>query len=224
MKLTLGLSTYGNFLKISIYDGKKFCNSSSKYLNQEEIFFENINKLLKKIGGNFKDFENICYINGPGRFTGIRIAYTFAGVYSVLSGAKLYSVTTFDCLVYNLYEKLLPKKIDTEIAVILRAFKDEFFLSYYKLSKDKLKNVAKPVWLKGEELSEKLSSFKGYVIGDAEEFKDIYKLVKGKSIVADYSISKIKPENIIKSALYFKNKEKRPIYLKPAKYEISAKV
>jgi len=221
MKLTLGLCTIGKFLKISIYNEKNFFIFSKEYLNQEELLFEVLKKLAIKAGGSFKNFRNICYVNGPGRFTGMRISYTFANVYKVLSGAKIYAATAFDCLAYNLYEKL-GNKNDIDIAVVLRAFKYEFYLAYYKIEKGVIKKNSRYYWLKDYELSKKLNDFSGYLIGDKEEFSDIYKFAGKNSIISDDSISSIKPENIVKSALYFKNSDKKPLYLKPAKYETFA--
>jgi len=219
MKLTLGLCTIGNFLKVSIYNDKKFFVFSKKYLNQEEILFKVINRLVLKTGGSFQDIQNICYINGPGRFTGMRISYTFANIYKVLSGAKIYCATAFDCLAYNLYERLKNEN-NIDIAVILRAFKDEFYLCYYKIWRGNIKKVSPYFWLKDYDLLKKLSNFSGYLIGDKEEYSDIYKFAGKNSIVCDDSISLIKSENIIRSALYFKNPDKKPLYLKPAKYEV----
>lgn len=232
MKLTLGLCSYGNFLKVSIYNGRRFYSRCVKCLNQEEILFRVIKQVLRKSSGGFKDFDNICFVNGPGRFTGIRISYTFAGIYNILTGAKLHPVSTFDCLAYNLYEKLCfvkadifgerffsKSKLKADIVVVLRAFKDEFFIAYYKLFDGNLLKIKNPLWLKSNELIKKLVGFRGYVIGDKEEYSDIYKFIPDSCLIADEGISLIKPENIIKSALYFKNKDLKPIYLKPARYE-----
>ncbi|PIS46676.1 MAG: hypothetical protein COT17_07340 [Elusimicrobia bacterium CG08_land_8_20_14_0_20_51_18] len=220
MKLTLGVCTVGSFLKLSVYNGERYFNFSKKILNQEELFFDKLGELAGKAGGGFGDFGKICVINGPGRFTGMRISYTFARIYEALSGAELYGASVFDALAFNLYEKLSigGRFRNAGVSVVCRAFKDEFYLCRYEIKKNTLRRVSEPLWLKAGEAAEKLRSFSGTVVGDSEEYGGIYGLSPSAE-KAGASVSLIKPENIIKSALYFKKRDIKPLYLKPAKYE-----
>jgi hypothetical protein len=56
------------------------------------------------------------------------------------------------------------------------------------------------------------------IISDEEE-SNVYDMLKGKKI-SPIHLSKIEPEDIYKAAIYFKNKDIKPIYLKPAKFEL----
>jgi tRNA A37 threonylcarbamoyladenosine modification protein TsaB len=218
MKLALGLSTCFSRLQISLSNGENYISTSLNYLNQEEIIFKEIEKLCFRFKTDFGDFTDICLVKGPGRFTGMRIAYTLATVYSVLKKVNLWGITALDLLAYNTLESFKDIK-KVRIAAISHAFKDEFYLSFYEFSNGKLKQKSKIFWLKEKELLRKLYNFDGYIIGDIEEYPGIYSLFDSYKTAPD-NISRIIPENIIKAAFYFKKKDVKPIYLKPANFEV----
>ncbi|MGC8728546.1 MAG: hypothetical protein ACP5SD_04680, partial [Elusimicrobiales bacterium] len=68
-KITLGVSSYSSFLKISLTNGEKYLNYSQKITNFEEVMFERIKKMVKIFKCDFKDISKICLVRGPGRFT-----------------------------------------------------------------------------------------------------------------------------------------------------------
>lgn len=218
MSLNLGLCTCLKDMGIFV-SGPKGCVSLSKeFLNQEEIIFEEIKKAAAKAGGSFKDFSKIVSVRGPGRFTGMRISYTLAGVYSVLSNAGVYGLSVHDCLAFNAFEYFKEKE-KFEIACLSRAFKDEFYLSYYLVSQGKLKRKTQIFWLKENILKDKLRNYKGIIIGEKKDYPQIYSLAQENSNLAPDEISAVLPKNIIKAGFYFNEKNISPIYAKPAKYE-----
>ena len=215
-KITVGISSYSSFLKLSLSNGKRFINFSNKGVNSEEIMIEKISELSKKLNSDFKKIEKICIVRGPGRFTGIRISYSFARVYNAISRAQVYGVSVFELLTYNVLNKY---QRDCEIRVVLNAFKDEYYLAGFKIRKGVIKSDLKPRWDSKEGILKKLKGFKGMVITDYEDNLYTYEFLNGFE-KAPIEISKVIEENIIKAALYFKNKEIKPIYLKPAKFEL----
>lgn len=214
--ITLGISSYSNFLKITLYDNKKYLNYSRRTLNLEDVMFEEINKMLIKFNAGFRDIKRICIVKGPGRFTGIRSAYCFASVYNAVSKVELYGVSIFELLVYNVFER---DRCDGEVFVITNAFKEEYYLMGYKITGSRIIPTKGPLWLFKDELLKKIKGFDGLVITDDEDNDMTYKMLSGFK-KADLSISRVIPENIIKAALFFKNKDIEPLYLKPAKFEL----
>ncbi|MCK5583832.1 MAG: hypothetical protein KAI33_08580, partial [Elusimicrobiales bacterium] len=84
------------------------------------------------------------------------------------------------------------------------------------------KSLINPEWLDEENIKKRIADIKGdiYVIADTEEDEDIYRLADKKNEKASVKISKIMPENIIKTALIKKDEDISPLYLKPARYEM----
>ncbi len=216
MKLKLGLCTCLKHLSLALSNGKKTFERSLEYLNQEEVIFSEIKKMASLAGGSFEDFDTIVSVNGPGRFTGMRISYTFASVYRIMSKKKVFSATVHDCLAFNVFSF---SKDEKDLAVISRAFRDEFYLSYYRIEKGELKPKSKIYWLKREEITKKLNKFKGLIIGEKKDYSEIYSVANDCAEIADDKISQILPGKIIETGLYFKKKDFKPLYIKPAKYE-----
>ncbi|MCX7905630.1 MAG: hypothetical protein N2446_02890 [Elusimicrobiales bacterium] len=215
-----GLSCYSTFLKIVLRKGDKEISFSRKLVNFDDIIFKQFNKMLSKMDSSFKDIDTICIVRGPGRFTAIRSIYTFATVYQALSKCKVLGVDVFGCLSYNVFKK---DNSDKDIAIISHAFKNEYYLGFYKIRKKKLFEYKKPRWLLLEDIINELRNFKGVVIYDKDEFDiDLSLLEKNENIsFPSTNLMKIIPSNIINSSFYFLCEKYEPIYLKPAKFETS---
>ena len=231
-KIIIGLSTAGSRVKLAMKNGEgKFRSVSVKKFNQEEILFKTIEKLLSFEKAVIKDIGGICVIKGPGRFTGIRISLTFASIMKVLNDVKVFAVTAFEVFAFQARENAGFKKWaalakNPKIAVILHAFKKEYFLEVFKSNKTGIpESLGNPEWLTEDELKKRLADIKGdvFVIADIEGDNDIYRFASKKSERAQMKISKILPENIIKAGLIKKDEDISPLYLKPARYEMIGK-
>ncbi|MCX7642072.1 MAG: hypothetical protein N2Z20_05500 [Elusimicrobiales bacterium] len=217
--LICALSYYSTFLKIMLKDQNKEVSFSKKVINFDEIMINQIKKMINKLNYSFKDITTLCIVRGPGRFTAIRSVYTFASVYKVISKCKVFGVDVFECLAYNIFKN---DDYNKDIAVISHAFRDEYYLAFYKIREKRLFKCGTPQWLSSEDMSKKLNKFKGMVIYDKDEFDiDLDILKNNKNIIfPNLKIMKIIPANIINAAYYFSNCRYEPIYLKPAKFEI----
>ncbi|MBU2572529.1 MAG: tRNA (adenosine(37)-N6)-threonylcarbamoyltransferase complex dimerization subunit type 1 TsaB [Elusimicrobia bacterium] len=82
--------------------------------------------------------------------------------------------------------------------------------------------VEAPRWLKDTEIAGYLNALGSelYVAADSEEKPEIYALVPAGFEKAPPAVSRIEPAFIIKTGLALKNKSLKPLYLKPAKYEL----
>jgi tRNA threonylcarbamoyl adenosine modification protein YeaZ len=256
IKSILGLDTTGSRLKIALMtpdeqssqrqrkakESKrgKFKSIVKKELNQETLLFPLIDKLLNSCGLKLTDISKICTIRGPGRFTGIRIGLTFARMMNALTGVRVVGLTAFEVLAFQAVHspdfKLWLKNNDSGlIAVLLHAFKIEYYCQIYKWQTDNVhlgggqgnnrtlpEAFEEPKWMSGEGIKKYLNSFKCrlYCIANMEESPDIYSLAPLNSKKAPSLISKILPENIIMAGKLLTDSNVNPLYLKPAKYEL----
>lgn len=227
-EITIGLSTSSSRLLVSVYDGVKYKNLRKKIFNQENVLYPSIAKMLPENAG-FKDIKTICAVRGPGRFTGIRIGLTVAGTFNVLSNTKIFTSDVFEILAYQAFDKGDFKKhfpSGGKIAVLINAFKEEYFCKYFKITNKSVypESDGEAVWLAKDRMIEFLSAEKNkfYCIADEEEKKEIYNLIPCNCVRAAKSISKVLPEYIIKTSIAYGCRDIKPLYLKPAKYELDA--
>lgn len=226
--ITAGICTSGSKVKLSVSAGNKFYRASKKAKNQEKVLFTMFDRLLGVHKAGLKDISTLCVITGPGRFTGLRIGLTLAGALKTLAGITVYSSTLFEVLAAQAAaSKEFPvwasRRKKPRLAALVHAFKNEYFCQLFGPSgRGGLKPLEPPRWLQDGELTSYLQTLGKdiYVIADAEEKPDIYSLAPAGLEKAPARVSKILPEFIIKTGLALKNRDLRPLYLKPAKYEL----
>ncbi len=232
-KVILGLCTSGSRLKLAAARGPRFFRAQKKAYNQEKVLFGMARALLAKAGADLRSVDTICAARGPGRFTGIRISLTLAGALKAMAGAGVYTATLFEILALQAFESpdfrgWSAKTGGSRLAVLVHAFKDEYFCQLFKGGRALKfpRPDGEPVWLKSEEMKALLAGLARplYIVADSEEDPAIYGLAPGDAALAPARVSKILPDYIIKAALAYKNKTLKPLYLKPAKYELENNV
>jgi len=228
-KLILGLCTAGARLKISVSAGGRFYAVQRKIFNQERVLFAMVRRELARAGGNFRSVGALCAARGPGRFTGIRIALTLAGTMQALAGVKVYTASLFEILALQAFEhkdflRQGAGKRPARLAVLLHAFKEEYFCQFFRTGPGvKLPRAeAPPVWLNAPEMTQLLAAQQGafYAVADAEEAPSVYSLLPAQALRACPAVSKVLAPYIIKAAMAYGSKSLKPLYLKPAKYEL----
>ena len=68
--------------------------SYEAWQRQSEYMIPELDKLLKKHNVDKKDIEDVVVANGPGSYTGVRIAITIAKVIATALDVKLYAVSS----------------------------------------------------------------------------------------------------------------------------------
>lgn len=223
-KVTLGVCTSGSRLKLAALAGGRMRQAQKKVFNQELALFPLLRRVLG--GTGLRAVDTVCAVRGPGRFTGIRISLTLAGALKALSGARVRTVTLFETLAAQAaasshFKKWAATNPGGRLAVLLHAFKDEFFCQFFRAD---LRPSGEPVWLKEAELRALLAAEKSfYAVGDAEEYPGIYGLLPPGAARAPAAVSRVLPAWIIRAALAGGSASLRPLYLKPAKYELENK-
>lgn len=220
-EVTLSICTSGGRLKLGLAAGK-FHSISVKEPNQEKLLFSSLDLLLKKSRARLEDISGICAVRGPGRFTGIRIGLTLAGSLELLLGCRARGVTVFEVLALGA-APLLPG--GGKLAVLLHAFKDEYFVQFYRVSAGGKapKPLGAPVWLPEAGARDLLASSKpDLCVADAEDRPEIYSLAPAGCRKAPPEMSMVAPGSVLAAGGIFGG-PLEPLYLKPAKYELDAK-
>ena len=223
-ELTLGLCTCASRLKLAVTGGGAALAAQKKIFNQERALFGLVRRELKKAGGDLRSVRTVCAARGPGRFTGIRIALTLAGALRALAGVKTFTATVFEILALQAFELDRRARELGRVAVVLHAFKDEYFCQFFRTgAKQRLPRAeGEPVWLKAAEAAALLAAQRApyLAIGDSEEHPGVYGLPPASAPRCAKNISRVMPAYIIKAALACGRTSLTPLYLKPAKYEL----
>lgn len=194
-------------------------------IKQEKLLFAVLNRLLGKAGANLQEISRIFIIRGPGRFTGIRIALTFASMLGMLNKCEIKGATLFEVIyhqvlasrAYKVWKKSHP---DGVIAVVLHAFREEYFLQIFDT-----KNTS-PRWLSREELVTVLAaSTKDLLVaGTDKDFAPLDHLLGQSYALAPYQVCRVQAKTLFALAQQsnWTRQALEPLYLKPARFELEA--
>ncbi len=82
---------------------EKTVNSSQ---NHSEVLLPLIQEALESVGLTVKDIDEFAISNGPGSFTGLRVACATAKAFAFTEATNVYEVCTLDSLAYNAVAEL----------------------------------------------------------------------------------------------------------------------
>ncbi|MDR0291843.1 MAG: tRNA (adenosine(37)-N6)-threonylcarbamoyltransferase complex dimerization subunit type 1 TsaB [Elusimicrobium sp.] len=221
-EIILALDTTSSPLFAAVYRAGKTAGVKKSGIKQEEFLFPSIKKALSKTGADLKDVTKVFFIKGPGRFTGIRIALTTATMLRSLNNAEASSATMFEVLRRGAeksreYKTWLAKNPGGHTAVILHAFREEYFLQICGLTE--------PLWMTKEGLFKYISGVKMplFIIGFDKDRAPLDELFKN----FNYALGSAKLSRVTPALLTEVAKEKNfepgtlePLYLKPARFEL----
>ena len=221
--VTVGIDSSGPTLLVSVEAAGKCVTRRKTGIKQERLLFPVLQSALQTVGVTLQEVKRICIVRGPGRFTGIRIALTFASMMKYLSQAEVYGATVFE---------LIRRQVETSVAfsrfkqqnpvgvlgVVLHAFREEYFLQIFD------KNNNGPLWLSREELLEKLSAYPAPIIlaGTDKNGESLASLTQGRYLLAPIRDCRVRPQALLALSQEekFKKDALEPLYLKPARFEL----
>ncbi len=98
--MILGINTAQQTHELSLIDGPKLLIEKrwSAERNEVETLVPYLDQLLRTLGLSKTDITDIVVVSGPGSFTAVRTGVSFANALAEGLGAKLYGMTTFECL------------------------------------------------------------------------------------------------------------------------------
>lgn len=222
-QITMGLDSSGPSLMVCLNDGSKTYAFRHSGIKQERFLLPLVTRVLAKAGAQLSDVNKVFFVRGPGRFTGIRISLTFASMLKELNKATVASATLFDIIRRQAEESraFLTWKKNNEngvLAVILHAFRDEYFLQFFDNTEQG------PMWLSKDELLLKLAARQEplYCAGVDKDGSSLSDLLADKYRLSPMADCKVRPQTLMEMAQnpeYDKN-ALEPLYLKPARFEL----
>jgi len=150
--LILAIETSGRFGSVALAQGAKLVDEIefSAPLKHSTELFPSVNTLLAKFKKTPDQIRQIHISVGPGSFTGLRIAATFAKTMNLaFSFIKIVAVSTLDVIAANIINVTadkentacesasLLKQQRQKIAVVLDAKRNQFFIAAYECKKNK---------------------------------------------------------------------------------------
>ncbi len=199
----LSFDTSNNLASVSIsLDAQIIAYESTKQDSQQaEQLFNLINESLKQAKISLNDIDLVSITNGPGSFTGVRIALAAALGMELTLKAKFIAITNFQALAYYVREQSQTKKI----ATILDARRNQV---YFQLFNSDLKEVSEPKLLDIENLLNYMPK-NCIAIGDGIKFLPEFEEKFNFNVNAKILVQA--------SNFYFKNKlyhELEPLYIR----------
>jgi len=133
-KIALSVETSGRTGSVAIGIGEKILGqiSFSTPMRHSAELFPAVSGLLDRIGGHARDVRQIYISAGPGSFTGIRIAVTFAKTFHFANNAEIVAVNTMALIADNANDYIIAEadKI-RRVATVLDAKRGQFFIAVF---------------------------------------------------------------------------------------------
>ena len=206
--LIIALETSGRSGSVALATGEKYLAQTefSGPMRHSAELFGAINGLLLRYGKEPQQIEQVYISVGPGSFTGLRIAVTFAKTIHLANNSKIIAVDSLDVITANVEPNSQYKKI----ATVLDAKRSQFFVAVYKNQDshyekiqpdslmtaeefiEKFANTDEPIWLLGEGLVYYKDKFKADGIEFLEEqywrpqAKNVHKLGWQKALKGQF--------------------------------------
>ncbi len=102
--LTLCMDTSHTLLAVSLIDENQVVAKIQRecWKKQSEEIFPALEELLKESNKTVEDIDSIAISEGPGSYTGVRIAMTIAKVFAATKKIDLYTISTLQLYAGNL--------------------------------------------------------------------------------------------------------------------------
>jgi len=135
--LIAAVETSGRLGSAALAAGEKLLaqNDFSAPMRHSSELFPAIEELLSRYGRKASQIDHVYLSTGPGSFTGLRIAVTFAKMLALANSAKIAAVSTSDVIVSNVITSnngCQTKQKYDRFGTILDAKRGQFFVAVYQ--------------------------------------------------------------------------------------------
>ncbi len=220
---TLVMDTSSSPLLLAVEKDGQLYTACRKGIKQEKLLFPVLHGLLQKAQADLPAISRIFIIRGPGRFTGIRIALTFASMMQMLNkttvcGATLFDVLRAQVMASRMFKTWQKNNPTGALAIVLHAFREEYFLQIFDA------NHAVAQWLSREELLAQLAAYPAplFIAGTDKNFSALNELLGNAYPLAAYKDCRVQANTLVRLAQddVWKANALEPLYLKPARFEL----
>ncbi len=145
----LVLDTSNKYLYIAVMEDEQIIKECIKEgnNNHSETLIKVLEETLEEVKLNINDIDEVYVGRGPGSYTGIRVACTFAKVFTFIRQKKLFSFSSLDLLLTaNLQKGIIVCQIDArrgfsfakafEVTDEIKVIKEEEFIETSKLEEE----------------------------------------------------------------------------------------
>jgi tRNA threonylcarbamoyladenosine biosynthesis protein TsaB len=159
--LILAVETSGRMGSVAIALGEQILAEAdfTGPMRHSAELFPAVHDLLDRLSREPQEIEHIYISVGPGSFTGLRIAVTFAKTMHLANAAKIVAVDTLDVIAANAINLTMQNTVQNpiheprfthheKIAVILDAKRSQFFIAVYQRRSDKRQTTSDRIWEK----------------------------------------------------------------------------
>jgi tRNA threonylcarbamoyl adenosine modification protein YeaZ len=138
--LILAVETSGRLGSVALAQGDKLLAETcfSGPMRHSAEIFPAITDLLSRFNKKPEQIEHVYISAGPGSFTGLRIAVTFAKTLALANNSKIVAVDTLDVIAANVVNLACPLLPNERLATILDAKRGQFFIAVYEKAQNKL--------------------------------------------------------------------------------------
>lgn len=163
--LTLCMDTSHTLLVVSLIEDNKVVAEIQKecWKKQSEEIFPALEELLKISNKKVEDIDSIAITEGPGSYTGVRIAMTVAKVFAATKNIDLYTISTL-----QLYAGLSENTL-----VLLDARGNRVYSAAYHKGENILPLAIRTI----DEIKEIYSSYQivgdGHLVGVEDNYPDV---------------------------------------------------
>ncbi len=222
--VTVLMDTSSSPLLLAVEKQGMLFTARRKGIKQERILFPLLSNLLAKAHTSLPQVTRVCIIRGPGRFTGIRIALTFASMLKQLGNVTVCGATVFEVLAWQAqhtraYQTWRTQHPHGTLAVVLHAFREEYFLQLFN------EKPTPPQWLSREELLARLTADTQalFVVGTDKNFSPLTDLLASVACtLAPRRACRVQARTLALFAEQdaYQTNALEPLYLKPARFEL----
>jgi len=167
--LILAVETSGRMGSVALAEGDKLLSEShfSGPMKHSAEIFPAITNLLGEFDKKPDQIEQVYISVGPGSFTGLRIAVTFAKAMALANGAKIIAVDTLDVIAANISPQDGPQRL----GVVLDAKRGQFFVAVYEKAQAQIwKKILPDSLMTAEEFVSRFSDKPILLIGEGLVF------------------------------------------------------
>ena len=193
--------------RLALINNGKIINKELKIKkNISEILIIEIDKFLKKSRTNIKKIKSICIITGPGSFTGIRSALTFAKALKLTMNLNVFGLSKFELI----NSRMGLSKIKKTKCIILHFRNNEFFIQSFKGNK----SINPPTLVNFDNEKFSYSSTTMYICDINLHKKSLenkcFLKIKENFYLIDYNLSELQ-DIILKNTI--DNLDPKPLYI-----------
>ena len=158
--LIVAVETSGRKGSAALAEGENLLGQSdfSAPMRHSAELLPAIESLLGRFGKSPSQIGQVHISIGPGSFTGLRIAVTFAKTLHLANSAKVVAVKTSDVVVSNMINANAEDKLQCEkLATILDAKRGQFFVAVYSMLNTQHEKILPDCLMTAEQFKERFA-------------------------------------------------------------------